>query len=61
MTLRGPSRPASARESASLRRVRRLIILALAAFVLLFLWKAPPWLVVVLAALAGQAATLLLR
>jgi len=35
--------------------------LALAAFVLLFLWKAPPWLVVVLAALAGQAATLLIR
>jgi chromate transporter len=31
------------------------VVIALAAFVLIMFWKAPPWLVVVLCALAGQA------
>ncbi|MFN3462402.1 MAG: chromate transporter, partial [Oceanibaculum sp.] len=30
-------------------------LLAMAAFVLLYLWQAPPWLVVILCALAGGA------
>ncbi len=30
------------------------VVIALAAFALLMFWKAPPWLVVVLCALAGQ-------
>jgi len=40
------------------RSTRRVFAIAVAAFLLLFMWKAPPWLMVVFCALGGEALSL---